>query len=340
VYGPRLTRTATGLLLCSLAAAGCGSGSRTHRASSLRIVSAATPRFPLAGFQTFGSYPHVRGHTDLRLVNTALRRAVVADEQAFVPYVRSPRARRASRSDISTYRGQYVTDFARRYVSASSVVVSAMLPRTRSILPMQPGADGWLSITVAVPSGKRVALVDLFANRTRAFRVLTSELRKTHAEGACLHASPTAFRAAVEGYGTFALAPDGLALGLTGDGWCYRAATVVPYRRLGPELSALGTRLVAGVRRPSFRADAKHLTYCRAPDLSWSQLAATGDVACKTARKVEATVFSRACASKNRCAVSAFTCLALWDGRYDRPFEYTHHAICHRGRARIVIDEG
>ena len=43
---------------------------------------------------------------------------------------------------------------------------------------------------------------------------------------------------------------------------------------------------------------------------------------------------------KNRCVVVGFTCLAFWDGRYDQPFDYTHHAICHDGKRRIDMDEG
>src|SRR5438876_849160 len=37
---------------------------------------------------------------------------------------------------------------------------------------------------------------------------------------------------------------------------------------------------------------------------------------------------------------NGFTCLAFWDGRYDRPFTYTHHAICREGALRIEMDEG
>jgi hypothetical protein len=44
--------------------------------------------------------------------------------------------------------------------------------------------------------------------------------------------------------------------------------------------------------------------------------------------------------SKHRCDALGFACLAFSAGRYDRPFEYTHHAIYHDGRRRIVIDGG
>jgi hypothetical protein len=101
-----------------------------------------------------------------------------------------------------------------------------------------------------------------------------------------------------------------------------------------------GRRLVRRVRPPDFRPDWKHFSYCRRPDNSGAELSATGNVPCTTARNVEAHVFSARCVRRNRCLAAGFTCLAFWDGRYDRPFDFTHHAICHDGKRRIVMDEG
>jgi hypothetical protein len=80
--------------------------------------------------------------------------------------------------------------------------------------------------------------------------------------------------------------------------------------------------------------------YCTHPGGPGNFLAASPDVQCATARHVEAKVFSSACGNDNRCVAHGFTCLAFWDGRYDRPFSYTHHAICRNGAQRIEIDEG
>src|SRR6266540_1329651 len=136
----------------------------------------------------------------------------------------------------------------------------------------------------------------------------------------------------------FALLPNGLAVGVVES--YGRDDALVPYRALRPYLSRLGLRLVAGARWPDYRADRGHFSYCRRPGPSWSELSATGDVPCATAREAEREVFSQRCYRSNRCVAAGFTCLAFWDGRYDRPFDYTHHAICHDGRRRIVMDEG
>ena len=82
------------------------------------------------------------------------------------------------------------------------------------------------------------------------------------------------------------------------------------------------------------------LRYCKRPGGPGNFLAASPSVSCVTARKVEARVFSQACINRTRCYAYRFTCLAVWDGRYDRPFSYTSHAICRSGGRRIVMDEG
>ncbi len=82
------------------------------------------------------------------------------------------------------------------------------------------------------------------------------------------------------------------------------------------------------------------LRYCRRPGGPGNFLAASPRVRCSTALKVETRVFSSACVERTRCNAYGFTCLALWDNRYDRPFSYTHHAVCRDGALRIEIDEG
>jgi hypothetical protein len=82
------------------------------------------------------------------------------------------------------------------------------------------------------------------------------------------------------------------------------------------------------------------LRYCQRRGGPGNYLAASPSVSCSTARKVEVRVFSPSCVSRTRCYAYRFTCLAFWDGRYDRPFSYTHHAICRHGARRIEMDEG
>ena len=110
----------------------------------------------------------------LRAVNLTLREAIVADQRAFEPYARRYAERVAGRRLPSPYAGYYETELDRSFVSASTVIVSALLPRTRAVLPLQPGADAWLGVTIRVPSGTRVALADLFARPATAMRVLAA----------------------------------------------------------------------------------------------------------------------------------------------------------------------
>lgn len=327
--------TAVGL---ALAATGCGAHSHTRaavHASPLGVVSAATPRFPFAHFLTRGAFPQVRdGRLALGAVNLALRKAIVADQRAFEPYARRHSKRVAGRRPPSGYAGYYETELDRPIVSASTVVVSALIPRTRAALPPQSQAFGWLGITIRVPSGTRVALPELFARRAPAMRVLEARIRSDNGLPPSVRRHP----AAVLADGKFALLPSGLAVGVEQDAW--PLYVLVPYSALRPYLSRLGLRLVAGTRWPDFRPDREHFSYCRRPDNSGAALSATGDVPCATARRVEAAVFSPRCGTSNRCVAFGFTCLAYWDGRYDRPFTFTHHAICHDGKRRIVMDEG
>jgi hypothetical protein len=327
-------------LMCGVALAASGCGAHSHatgpaQASPLGVVSVATPRFPVARFVTGGTYPEFRdGNVALHAVNRALREAIVADQRAFEPYARRYAKRVAGRRLPSRYAGYYQTELDRTLVSASSVVVSVLLPRTRAILPLQPRAEAWLGITIRVPSGTRVRLADLFAQRADAMRVLEERIRTDGQLAPSVRRHPADVLANPQ----FALLPRGLAVGAVELGW--RDVVLVPYSALRPDLSMLGRRLVRRVQRPDFRPDWKHFSYCRRPDNSGAELSATGNVACTAARSVEAHVFSARCVRRNRCLAAGFTCLAFWDGRYDRPFDFTHHAICHDGRRRIAMDEG
>jgi hypothetical protein len=303
----------------ALVAAGCG-GHAHVRASPLGIVSAHTPRFPVAGFQTYGSFPQLRGRTSLARVNAAVRKAISDDQNALVRQVR----RRVARTPA---RGDYETELDRTLVSASTEVVSMLLPRTRELLPLRGLTDGWLAITVRVPSGRPVAAADLFDHPAAAVRFLRARTRDKRS-GCKFGATPE-----------LALLPNGLAVGVPSRGSCYRFDVVVPYREARRYLSPLGRELAEDARWPSYRPDRRNLTYCRRPDLSGAELSASGGVPCTTARKAESAVFSNRCGQRTHCDVAGFTCRGVWSGR-PGSFEVTHHAECRRGRQRIRIDEG
>jgi hypothetical protein len=103
---------------------------------------------------------------------------------------------------------------------------------------------------------------------------------------------------------------------------------------------AVGFLVVAAAGNARGLGPGPGLRYCKRPGGPGNYLAASPSVSCSTARKVEAKVFSPACMKRTRCLAYRFTCVSYWDGRYDRPFSYSHHAICRSGARRIEMDEG
>lgn len=334
MLGRDLVRVAVLAGSLSLLSAGCHGHKRHPAASPLGVVSLSTPPVRVAGIKTSGSYPRFAGDgVDLRRVNAALGRAIVADQRGFAPRSRGVRT-----------RGFYELEFRRDLISASSIVASALLLVTSDVLPLQSSGEHWLAVTVHVPSGEPVRLADLFANPDRTMRAIQRRIPRqalTCARGRTRYYVPPVRKST-----DYALFPRGLVLGFGEDPSCAGVvasppfAVTVPYRVLQPYLNDAGASLVNGVRPPAFRPDGPTLSYCRLPDFSGAELSASGTVPCATARSVEGKVFSRPCVAKNRCETSGFTCLAFWSGHYDRPFDFTHHAICHDGRRRIVADEG
>src|SRR5688500_15732197 len=101
--------------------------------ASLTLIATPTPRLPVPGYDTTGVIPQVReGGIDLTPVNTALREAGLADQRAY-----APSARRAVREASRRSRGIYRVEVDPRLVSASTVLVSAVLPTTK----LYPGGN-------------------------------------------------------------------------------------------------------------------------------------------------------------------------------------------------------
>jgi hypothetical protein len=233
---------------------GCGGGrhrdaGRSRTVSALTVVEARTPPLRVPRFDTSGTYPQVTGASiDLRAVNAALRGAVLADQRAYARYARKKKPRVVYRA-----RGVYRAAVDRRYLSASTAVVSALMPLTRELFPGQHEGDGWLAMTVRVPSGRPVTISDLFEQPARGLRALAAAwkatIRRTPGR-ACLRIYPGQYRPTVANYGAFALTPSGIAVGSREIAACYRLVATVPYRRLRPYLSKFGAALIAGVRPP------------------------------------------------------------------------------------------
>lgn len=215
------------------------------RVGSFALVRASTPCLPVPGYATSGAYPNVRGGSQRVIrTNVALRRVVVRAERRYAPSAR--------RHQVRNSIGIYQTAIDRGLTSASTVVVSALIPA----LELYPGGSGgqtWISATIDVRSGKVISLRQLLANPPLALAVLASEwkaqLRHT-VPGADLAKDADGYTPSFGHYRNFALTPTGLAFGFGQGPAGSRISAVIPYRLVHPYLTPLGKRLVAGVRRP------------------------------------------------------------------------------------------
>jgi hypothetical protein len=81
------------------------------------------------------------------------------------------------------------------------------------------------------------------------------------------------------------------------------------------------------------------MAYCEKPNNAGAFLAVSQDLSCATAEKVKRRLLG-ACYLRTRCVAEGFRCVAYWDGRFDRSFEFTHHALCVNGWRWIVWDGG
>jgi hypothetical protein len=242
----------------ALFAAGCTSSSPSKRgdtaetparesAEALVVVAARTPRLPVRRYDTSGTFPQVRdGELDLRAVNAALQASIRADQREF-----TPEARRSVARSVESVRGIYSTAIDRKLISASTIVVSALLPATK-LYPAGTEGKTWVAMTVEVPSGRMVGLEDLFAEPSSGIRALAAAwLKRAQRHWApCIRLVPERFRPSADNYRYFALTPRGVAVGFWQPPACNRVHATVPYEVLRAHLSELGQRLVDGVRAP------------------------------------------------------------------------------------------
>jgi len=229
-------------------------------ASPLTVFARPTPPLRVPHYRTIGTYPQVSGSgLDLRHVNAALRNSVLAEQQKFARVALKQEAL-APDSIRLGYTGLFATSTVSRLLSASTVVVSALI-RLDEIFPGGHDEGYWLSVTVRVPSGLPVHLSDLFRNRRRALRALAAAVRKrVVAARSCVRDSLRAERTFEKGfaptainYRYFALTTRGLAIGFpigqVASDICNRVDVTVPYAALRSYLSQLGKKLIVAVRQ-------------------------------------------------------------------------------------------
>lgn len=241
----------TGASDSATAEASRSSSADSTRATPLDVVEAPIPRFRVPRYDTRGMYPRVHGdNRNLVAVNAALLAAIRSDQAAY-----APSARRYARTAGKSCRGVYETRVDRRLLSASTVVVSALLPAT-TLYPCANTGKGWLAVTIRVPSGAPIRITDLFTNPSRGLRVLAdawkSRVRSADPElwRRCVRIVLSQHRPTARNYRYFALTTRGLAVGFPQAPGCNRYQAAVPYASIRPYLSDLGATLVAGVRRP------------------------------------------------------------------------------------------
>ncbi len=241
---------------------GCGGGGdvpreragqdRAGSVVALRLVEAPTPLFDVPNYATKGTFAQVGGADGLDRVNAALRRVVISDQAAYEQSARDA-GNEAARNAGNELRGSYETSVDPGLVSASSTVVSVLMP---SIHRFPGGNHGAVVVsgTVQVPSGRRVGLAELFAEPVRALSVLEREFeesfrRQEPSRAVCLTGWPW-LRPTARNYRHFALLEAGMALGFS-RGNCQWLIATIPYDRLRPYFSPLAEQLVDGVLAPA-----------------------------------------------------------------------------------------
>ena len=252
------------LLLAGVSAlvAGCSSESNRHQARPLRVVGTPTTRFVASFYDAGGTYPQVRlPGTRLSRVNAAIRHAIAADQRRYAAGV-------GDWMHDGACGGIYVTSIDPQLISASTAVVSALLPALE-LYPCGNDGRGWVSMTIRVPSGRRLGLTDLFARPNQGLSVVAAawreRFRRQDVGRILLHAYPRDFRTEAFRHAFFALTPSGLAIGFWQDGPTDRLHAIVPYDVVRPHLSELGATLVAGVQRPTFGGRSPRADFRRPP---------------------------------------------------------------------------
>lgn len=223
----------------------------------LIVRTAKLPPVPSPLVTTRGNYVEVDmpNGSPLQRVNKLLRAAVVADEHRY--------AQGLPTTAKGLAPGLYRLSPRLAYMSASTSVVSLLIPTLELYPPGGTEGAGWLSVTVDVARGRPVGIKDFFRT-PRAGLVALSRAARRHliATNGCVSSSKDGrgesfvhgFDPTANDYRNFVLRPKGLILGF-GNGHvslpaCGRTTVFVPYAVIRPYLNANGLLLISGVRRP------------------------------------------------------------------------------------------
>jgi hypothetical protein len=230
--------------------------------SPLTLLNRPTPLLSVPHYRTIGNYPQFSlPGSDLSRVNVAIRDAVLAEQQRYAPIAILQEARDPDPIRLG-YKGLFATQTAARLTSASTAVVSALIP-LGEIFPGGHASGSWLSVTVQVPSARPIRLEDLLARPSDGLRALAAAARQRVISGdRCVRGSVSGgdrgylagFAPTFANYQHFALVPTGAAVGFSSgqvaNGVCNRVEVTIPYKVMRPYWSDRGRRIVAAVRKP------------------------------------------------------------------------------------------
>jgi hypothetical protein len=241
------TFAVVGLGACGGGARGdAGSGRTSMRVRPLEVRELRAPR--LHDLTASGRYPEVLDDVGWNLapVKAALRNAVLRDEARVLSYGWG----------LAHGRGRYRVGVNATWISASTRVVSVLLPEL-SYVPGQGGVDQeWIALTLRVPSASRVRLRALFDEPAQVAAVLADQALTNRCIAVAQRRGFGGIHVKLSDYSAYALTPSGLAVGfgtgvVAGVG-CGRLEFTTPYAKLRAFFSPLGRRLVRAVRVPIY----------------------------------------------------------------------------------------
>jgi hypothetical protein len=235
---------------------------------ALVVEEVALPPLGVPHYWSSGEYLRVSfPNISTRVINKVLRRSALADEKDYAAL--ALREERSLGRTLPVELGRYAVTPEKGLVSASSVVVSALIP-VEEAYPAGVVGEVWQSQAVETASGRAVVdLQQLFSYPKQALLVVAdrvysdvvtgkspTDLCVQEAEGHQVTRGPPpgAFAPTAADYRYFALTPTGVAIGIpqgaVASDACGRVEVTIPYLTLHPYFNSLGRRLVSGVRPP------------------------------------------------------------------------------------------
>jgi hypothetical protein len=235
----------------------------------IEVSESPLPPLGVPHYQSSGTYLRVfSSEISVRAVNEALQGSALANERVFAMSARDEERRLGKTVPLEP--GRYTVTPDRHLISASSVVVSALIP----VLEAYPAGvpdEVWQSQTVEVPSGRPVVnLETLFSDPQRALSVVAdatygdvvsgksvTDLCVQQVQGHRVAGGPApgGFAPTAANYKYFALIATGVAIGIpqgaVASDACGRVEVTIPYSVLDGYFNSLGRLLASGSRQPS-----------------------------------------------------------------------------------------